>query len=50
MRVRLDSVMEKSTGWLLHNAVTLEMRDSERPAMVGRFLVMLTSSEIHSRD
>ena len=50
MRVRLDSVERKPVGWLLRNGITIEMRDSERPAMVGTFLVMLTSSEEKSRD
>ena len=43
MRVRLESVQEKASGWLVRNEVTLEMKDSERPAMVGVFLVMFTS-------
>ena len=45
MRVHLESVQEKDSGWLMRNRVVLEMKDSERPAMVGSFLVMLTSLE-----
>ena len=42
MRVTLEEVTEKPAGWLLRNRVTVEMAGSERPAMTGDFLVMLT--------
>lgn len=44
LRVTLVSVEEKPAGWLLRNAVVMELRDSERPAMVGDFLVMMTEA------
>lgn len=42
MRVTLEEVTEKPAGWLLRNRVTVEMACSDRPAMTGDFLVMLT--------
>lgn len=42
MRVTLEEVTEKPAGWLLRNRVTVEMAGSDRPAMTGDFLVMLT--------
>ncbi len=42
LRVNLQSVEEKPAGWLLRNEVVLEMQGSEKPAMAGVFLVMLS--------
>lgn len=42
MKVTLESILKKQIGWLLSNNVTIELEHSERPAMVAKFLVMLT--------
>lgn len=44
LRVTLVSVEHKPAGWLLRNAVVMELKESERPAMVGDFLVMMTET------
>ena len=44
LRSSLLSVEDKPAGWLLRNAVTVEARERERPAMVAEFLVMLSES------
>lgn len=45
LRVTLRSVDDRPQGWLLRNAVTMDMRGSDRPAMVGEFLVMMTEAD-----